>query len=344
MSMEIRSFGRSGLYVSEFALGAMTFGMPGWGCDEATSIQLIDRYLEAGGNFLDTADGYGLSEEICGRAIKAKRDQVVIGTKFGLPVGAGPHDRGTSRIHIKRACEQSLRKLQTDYIDLYQLHVDDLATPLEETMAALDDLVREGKVLYLGASNMLAYRLMKALAICDRSAATRFVGFQGLYNLVARNLEREHFGLFEEEGLGFISWSPLAAGLLTGKVSPESKDGETRLLQRSTRFDIMHKNEHGFAVAELVKRLATKVGCSPAQLALAWQRTRPVSSVIIGARTMDQLEDNLAALDVNIPEEVLDELEEGTKLPDEYPSTFIDIFQELLRGGQGMTFPSAPVG
>lgn len=334
--MEMRRLGRSGLYVSEFGLGAMTFGMADWGCDEETATRLVHRFLDAGGNFIDTADAYGSSEEICGRALKGKRSQVVLGTKFGLPVGRGSHDRGTSRIHIRAACEASLRRLGTDYIDLYQVHVDDEATPLEEMIAALDDLVRAGKVLYTGASNLRAYRFMKALAISDRQGAARMIAFQGQYNLIVRTMEREHLRLLEEEGLGFISWSPLAAGMLTGKVKPDSQPEGTRLGQRETVLDALQKNEHGFEVAATVQKAAAEMGCTPAQLALAWQRSRPVTSVIIGARTIAQLDDNLAALDVRIPPEVAEDLERVSRLPDEYPGTFIDLFQGWLRGGRGL--------
>ena len=341
MTMKTNRLGNSGLYVSEFALGAMTFGMADWGCDESTATHLLHRYLDAGGNFLDTASGYQRSEEICGRALKGKRADMVVATKFGLPLGPSPHDRGSSRIHIKRACEQSLRRLQTDYIDLYQVHMDDAATPLEETLAALDDLVRDGKVLYTGASNFLAYRLMKALAISDARGAARFISFQGQYNLIVRTLEREHFRLFEEEGLGLISWSPLAAGMLTGKVKRDGSGSGTRLEDRATPLDKLHKNEHGFDVAELVSKLAAELACTPAQLALAWQRTRPVASVILGVRTEKQLDDNLAALEVEIPAEIAEQLEQATRLPEEYPGTFIDIFQGAMRGGGSVGMQTA---
>lgn len=332
--MRSNRLGSSGLWVSELALGAMTFGMEGWGCDEATSVALVDRYLDAGGTVIDTASGYGASEEICGRALQGRRDQVVIATKFGMPLGPGPHDKGASRIHIKRACEQSLRRLQTDHIDLYQQHVDDLATPLEETLAALDDLVREGKVLYVGVSNMHAYRVMKALDLSDRTGASRFISFQGQYNLIVRSLEREHFPLFAEEGLGLISWSPLAAGMLTGKVTRDAaaSDQQTRLVQRGTDFDALQRNEHGFTVLDAVLAGAARLGCTPAQLALAWQRTRPVASVILGVRTLEQLEDNLGALDVEIPDDLLDDLNAVSAPHAEYPGAFIDIFQGWLRG------------
>ena len=331
--METRRVGRSGLYLSQLGLGTMTFGAAEWGCDEDTAIRLVHRYLDAGGNFVDTADAYGSSEEIVGRAVRDRRPQVVLATKFGLPTGPGPHDRGASRIHIKAACDASLRRLGTDYIDLYQLHVEDEATPLEETMTALDDLVRAGKVLYIGASNLRAYRLMKALAISDALGTARFVSYQGQYNLIVRTLEREHVPLLGDEGLGFVSWSPLAAGMLTGKVKPGVRSDETRLAQRDVAVDSLVKNDHGFAVAAAVQKGATEIGCTPAQLALAWQRSRPVTSVLIGARSMEQLDDNLASLDVTIPPETADELERATRLPDEYPGTFIEIFQAFLRGG-----------
>jgi aryl-alcohol dehydrogenase-like predicted oxidoreductase len=331
--MEVRRLGRSGLHVSEFALGAMTFGMPKWGCDEATAIRLVDHYLDRGGNVLDTADAYSNSEEICGRAIKAKRSKVVLATKCGLPVGAGPHDRGAGRVRIRAACEASLRRLGTDHIDLYQLHVDDVDTPLQETMAALDDLVREGKVLYIGVSNMRAFRVMKALGISDQRHGSRFVSFQGQYNLIVRTLEREHFQLFAEEGLGLIAWSPLAGGMLTGKLQPSAAPADARLVSGDDPTDFLYKNERGFGIVDRVRSLADDVGCTPAQLALAWQRTRPVTSTIIGARTERQLEENLAALDAVIPADVLDHLDRATRPVDEYPGAFVDVFQGWRRGG-----------
>lgn len=337
--MKVRQLGNSGLYVSEFALGTMTFGMPEWGCDEDVAVALIHRYLDAGGNFFDTADIYGpagVSEEICGRALKHNRAEIVLATKVGMPAGAGPHERGTSRIHIKAACEASLRRLQTDYIDLYQLHVDDEATPLEETISALDDLVRDGKVLYTGASNFRAYRLMKALAISDRLAATRFISLQGQYSLVVRSMEREHLRLLEEEGLGFISWSPLAAGMLTGKISREDRPEGTRLGQRDNPLTAMYKSDRGYEIATFTKQCAAELGCTPAQLALAWQRTRPVTSVILGARTIEQLDDNLAALDITIPSKVVADLDAATGVPDEYPGMFIDIVGGMLRGADAI--------
>jgi aryl-alcohol dehydrogenase-like predicted oxidoreductase len=332
--MRRRQLGRSGLYVSEFTLGTMTFGMPTWGADETAARAIVARYLDAGGTSFDTADCYYDSEEILGRVLTGMRDDVVIATKVGLPLGKGEHERGTGRKHIQAACESSLRRLQTDHIDLYWIHVDDTATPLEETVAALDALVRAGKVLYTGLSNMRAYRVMKALATCDRLGAARFIAFQGEYNLIVRTLEREHFPLFAEEGVGFLSWSPLAGGMLTGKMSPQSTNTDTRLGGRPTPFDSFHVNDSGYTTAATVSSAATRLGCTPAQLALAWQRTRSVTSVILGARTVTQLKDNLGALEVSVPEEIVGELDKCCAPTAEYPAAFVDLFQPMLKRGR----------
>jgi aryl-alcohol dehydrogenase-like predicted oxidoreductase len=331
--MQMRTLGRSGLHVSELALGAMTFGMPGWGCDEATSAALVNRFLDAGGNLIDTANVYLDSEVILGNALVGRRDEAVIATKVGLPKGTSPNARGSGRGNIRRACEASLRRLQTDRIDLYWVHVDDESTPLEETMSVLDDLVREGKVLYVGASNFRAYRLMKALAISDRTGGARFVGFQGQYSLIVRSLEREHLQLFEEEGLGLVCWSPLGSGMLTGKVARgDAPAGDTRLDQGTRNpTEALMKNERGFEIADLVVEQAKALGCSPAQLALAWLRTRPVASTVLGVRRMEQLDDNLGSLDVVLPAEVVTLLDEATAPPPEYPWTFIDIMLTARR-------------
>jgi aryl-alcohol dehydrogenase-like predicted oxidoreductase len=256
--MRIRTLGRTGLRVSEVCLGAMTFGMPEWGCDERESLALVDRFLDAGGNFIDTADAYSgtISEEICGKAMAGRRNQIVLATKCTMPVGSGPNDRGASRKHIRESCEASLRRLRTDYIDLYQIHVEDLWTPLEETLAALDDLVHAGKVLYTGASNFRAYRLMKALALSDRHGWARFASLQPQYNLLVRSIEREHFALAREEGIGLITWSPLAAGMLTGKITRDHKPPQSRLAQRDFPLYRFYFNERAFAGARLAAREA----------------------------------------------------------------------------------------
>jgi aryl-alcohol dehydrogenase-like predicted oxidoreductase/AcrR family transcriptional regulator len=289
-TMEHRRLGRSGLYVSELALGTMVFGMPGRSGDEQTVTELVHRYVDAGGNLIDTSDLYGASEEMYGRAVRDRRSKVVLATKVRMPAGRGHHGGGNSRRHIRAACEASLRRLQTDYIDLYQIQVDDPATPLEETIGALDDLVRAGKVLYIGASNLRAHRLMKALSVSDRMGAARFISLQGRYDLMVRSLEREHLPLLEEEGLGLISESPLATDLLT-----MSGNGAT---------------------AAAMQKAATELGCTIAQLMLAWQRTKPVTAQIIDARTATQLEDSLAALSIEIPAEITAELDQVTRLSD----------------------------
>jgi len=332
--MRIRTLGRSGLRVSEICMGAMTFGMPGWGCDEQESLALIDRFLEAGGNFIDTADAYSgtVSEEICGKALKTRpRSEIVLATKCTMPTGSGPNDRGASRKHIRDSCDASLRRLGTDYIDLYQIHAEDLWTPLEETLAALDDLVRAGKVLYVGASNFRAYRLMKALALSDRHGRARFVSLQPQYNLLVRTIEREHFSLATEEGLGLITWSPLAAGMLTGKITRDRKPPESRLAQRDMPFYRLYFSERSFQIVDVLKDCAREAGCTAAQLALAWQLTKPqVTSVIIGARNRDQLDDNLGATGVKVPDAILARLEEATRIEPEYPASFIDFIQGWL--------------
>jgi aryl-alcohol dehydrogenase-like predicted oxidoreductase len=331
--MRIRTLGRSGLRVSELCLGTMTFGMPGWGCDEAESLRLVDRFLDAGGNFIDTADAYSgtVSEEICGKAMAGRRTQIVLATKCTMPVGSGPNDRGASRKHIRESCDASLRRLRTDYVDLYQIHAEDLWTPLEETLAALDDLVRAGKVLYVGASNFRAWRLMKALALADRHGWTRFVSLQPQYNLIVRTIEREHFPLAVEEGVGLITWSPLAAGMLTGKITRDHRPPESRLAQREMPLYRFYFTERGFRIVDVLVECSREASCTPAQLALAWQLGKPeVTSVILGARTQSQLDDNLGAVGREIPAEALAKLEDVTRLEPEYPAAFIDVIQRWL--------------
>jgi len=248
-----------------------------------------------------------------------------------MPVGSGPNDRGSSRKHLRESCDASLRRLGTDYIDLYQIHAEDLWTPLEETLAALDDLVCAGKVLYVGASNFRAYRLMKALALSDRHGWARFVSLQPQYNLLVRTIEREHFALAAEEGLGLITWSPLAAGMLTGKITRERKPPESRLAQRDMPLYRFYFNERAFGIVDVLVAAAREAGCTPAQLALAWQLEKPeITSVIIGARNLAQLEDNLGATAVHVSPEIMTRLEDATRIAPEYPGVFIDFIQAWL--------------
>jgi aryl-alcohol dehydrogenase-like predicted oxidoreductase len=311
----------------------MTFGTRGWGCDEPTSLALISRFLEAGGNFIDTADIYsdGRSEEICGKALASRRREIVLATKCTMPTGRGANERGSSRKHIREACESSLERLGTDYIDLYQVHAEDLSTPLEETLAALDDLVRSGKVLYVGCSNYRAYRIARAVTWCDARGLNRFVSLQPQYNLLVRAIEREHFAACRELGVGILTWSPLAAGMLTGKIRKDSKPSDARLGQREIPIYKDYFTDRAFRVVEVLRECAASLDATPAALALAWQLTKPeITSVIIGARTAAQLEDNLAATSVTITPEVLARLDEATAPEKEYPGSFIAWIQRGL--------------
>ena len=331
--MRLRTLGRSGLRISEICLGAMTFGTAGWGCDEKTSLELVDRYLDGGGNFVDTADVYsdGRSEEICGKALQGRRQRIVLATKCTMPTGRGANDRGTSRKHVREACEASLKRLRTDYIDLYQVHCEDLSTPLEETLCALDDLVRGGKVLYLGCSNYRAYRIARAVTWCEDRGLNRFVSFQPQYNLLVRSIEREHFAACRELGLGILTWSPLAAGMLTGKIRRDSRPSEARLGQRDLPHYRDYFTDRAFAIVDVLAECARAQQTTPAALAIAWQLAKPeISSVIIGARTREQLDDNLAGCGVTLRPDVAERLEEATAPPAEYPGTFIGWIQRVL--------------
>ena len=331
--MRLRTLGRSGLRVSELCLGTMTFGMPGWGCDEKTSLDLIARYIAAGGNFVDTADIYsdGRSEEICGKAIAGNRHEIVLATKCTMPTGRGANERGASRKHIREACEASLKRLNTDYVDLYQVHCEDLSTPLEETLTALDDLVRAGKVLYLGCSNYRAYRIARAVTWCEARGLNRFISLQPQYNLLVRSIEREHFAACHDLGLGIITWSPLAAGMLTGKIRRDSKPSDARLGQREIPIYKDYFTERAFAIVDVLRDCAATLEVTPAALALGWQLAKPeITSVIIGARTAAQLEENLAAVKVALDPQVAARLEEASTPPREYPGSFIAWIQRGL--------------
>ena len=331
--MRLRTLGRSGLRVSELCLGAMTFGTAGWGCDEKAALDLVARFLDAGGNFIDTADIYadGRSEEICGKALDGRRREIVLATKCTMPTGRGANDRGASRKHIREACEASLKRLRVDTIDLYQVHAEDLSTPLEETLAALDDLVRAGKVLYLGCSNYRAYRIAQAVTWCEARGLNRFVSLQPQYNLLVRAIEREHFAACRDLGLGILTWSPLAAGMLTGKIRKDARPSDARLGQREIPIYKDYFTDRAFAIVEVLRQCAATLEVTPAALALAWQLAKPeITSVIIGARTASQLEDNLAAREVAITPEIAARLEEATAPPPEYPGSMIAWIQRGL--------------
>ncbi|HEY3812351.1 MAG TPA: aldo/keto reductase [Caulobacteraceae bacterium] len=334
--MRYNQLGRSGLFVSEICLGAMTFGGGAeqgiWkhigDLDQKAVDDVIKGALDAGVNFIDTADVYsfGQSEALVGQALKnlgVKRTDVVVATKFHGEMGPGPNDRGGSRGHIFDSVDASLKRLQTDHIDLYQIHSTDPVTPIEETLRALDDLVRMGKVRYIGVSNQAAWRIAKSLGISERHDYARYETIQAYYSIAGRDLEREIAPLIAEEKLGLMVWSPLAGGLLSGKFGPGASTPENA---RRVSFDFPPVNtERAWACVAAMREIGDKRGVSVARVALAWVLSRPfVMSVIIGARTLDQLNDNLAAVDLTLDAEELAKLDTVSALPSEYPGWMIE--------------------
>ncbi|AZN41977.1 aldo/keto reductase [Paenibacillus albus] len=328
--MEYRLLGRSGLAVSELCLGTMTFGNT---TSETDSISMVHRFMEQGGNFLDTANVYvgGRSEEIVGRAIKDRRSDVVLATKVRFATSTNANSVGVSRKHIIDAVEASLKRLDTDYIDLYQVHVWDHATPIEETLRALDDLVTAGKVRYIGCSNFFAWQLMKSLAVSDWNRYVRFISIQPQYSLVSREMDREMISLCLEENVGIIPWAPLGGGFLTGRYGEEeptsgrltSKVGESSWGNRSS--------SNNFAVLKAVRQVAKELDKTPAQVALAWLlRREGITSPIFGASTLAQYEENMGAIGWSMPEEAWKQLDEISTLPSEYPNRFIAKFARPL--------------
>jgi 1-deoxyxylulose-5-phosphate synthase len=315
--MKYIRLGNTGLKVSRICLGTMTYGSPQWRewvLPEDESRPFIQRSLEAGINFFDTADIYskGESEAVLGRALKdfARREQVVIATKVFNRMSSDPNDRGLSRKHIFDSIDASLRRLQTDYVDLYQIHRWDDETPIEETLAALHDLVKSGKVRYIGASSMYAWQFAKALYLADLHGWTRFVAMQNHYNLVYREEEREMLPLCQAEGIGVIPWSPLARGFLTGNRQKETK-GETIRAKTDDFAHQLYYQDSDFEVVDRVVELAQQRGVAPAQIALAWLLHQPsVTAPIIGASKMPHLEDALAALKIELTQEECQRLEE----------------------------------
>lgn len=324
--IETRFLGGSGLRVPVLTMGTMTFGglgrHAGMGevqVDEAT--RMVDLCLDHGVTFFDTADVYsaGLSEEILGKAVGKRRDDVLIATKLNGPMGEGPNDRGQSRHHIVRACEASLRRLGTDYIDLYQVHSIDEHTPMEESLRALDDLVRQGKVRYIGCSNYSGWHLMKALGTSRALGLDRYVSLQAYYSLVARELEHELIPVCLDQGVGILVWSPLSAGFLTGKQrrGQAPPEGSRRhALGDSGPLDV----ERGFDVVDVLDEIAKERSVSIAQVAINWLLRRPgITSVIIGARTMEQLEDNLRAAGWELTEDEVARLDRVSARALPYP-------------------------
>ncbi len=328
--MNYRSLGGTGLRVSELCFGTMTFGGEGMytvigSTEQAEADRLVGACLDAGINFFDTADVYsgGRSEQILGKALGARRKDVVVATKARGRTGPGPNQLGLSRGHIMEAVDASLQRLGTDYIDLYQIHGFDALTPWEETLRALDDLVRAGKVRYLGASNLAAWQLMKALGVSARDRLARFETLQAYYSLAGRDLERELVPLMESERVGLLVWSPLAGGFLGGKISRNQKAEGTR--RASFNFPPVNE-ERAYAVLDVLGAIAKAREVSVARLALAWLLHRPfTTSVIIGARNDTQLKDNLAAADLALSADELQRLDVASALPPEYPGWMITV-------------------
>ncbi len=338
--MEYRTLGKSGLKVSPLCLGCMTFGeadeksfMYQVGASEETSNAIMNHALEVGINFFDVADVYGqdgLSERVVGKwfARERKRNQVVLATKFRFRTSDGPNGTGASRYRILRTVEASLRRLGTDRIDLYQIHMQDIDTPEEETLRALDDLVRQGKVLYIGASNYTAYRLTESLFLSELSRLERFVSLQAQYSLLVRDIEREHVPACQKFGLGVLPWSPLAAGFLSGKYdkSKPLPDG-ARFSKWKERWQSFDK-ERNWRIIAAVKAVAAELHATPSQVSLAWLLQKPtVTSVIFGARTLEQVEDNVKATTVSLPASAVKQLDEASAFELGYPYDFIKNIQ-----------------
>jgi aryl-alcohol dehydrogenase-like predicted oxidoreductase len=324
--MQYRYMGRTGLKVSELCLGAMTFGRES---SEEASFQMLDCFLEAGGNFIDTANVYslGVSEAILGRWLQGKRrDDLIIATKVRFSMGPGPNDVGLSRKHILTAVEASLRRLNTDYIDLYQVHTWDPGTPLEETLGTLNQLVQSGKVRYLGASNYAGYQFQKAIDLSRQQGWEAFACLQPLYNLLDRSFEWELLPVCEAEGVGVIPWSPLRGGWLSGKyhrgmsAPPADTRAEEAEKQGWSESWSAYANERTWQVIDALQAIAAEVEKTPAQVALNWLLQKPtITAPILGARTMAHLEDNLGATGWSLTPDQMTRLNQASAVPLPYP-------------------------
>lgn len=337
--MRYNRLGQTGLFVSELCLGTMTFGGSGmWTAigdlDQEKSNALVKGAVDAGINFIDTANVYsnGQSEQITGRALKdlgIARDDVVIATKALGPMGAGVNDRGASRYHLMNQIDASLKRLQLDHIDLYQLHGWDAVTPIEETLRALDDIVRSGRARYIGVSNWAAWQIVKALGISEHRGLEKFASVQAYYSLAGRGLERDVLPMLDSEGLGLMVWSPLAGGFLSGKYT---RGGETD--GRRAKFDFPPVDkEQAYDAVDVMRDIADAKGVTVPQIALAWLLAKPaVSTIIIGAKRVDQLQDNLGAVDIELGAEEMARLDASTMPKVEYPGWMIERQSEYRNG------------
>jgi len=331
--MKYRYIGSSGLLVSRITLGTMTFGAPDWGCDENESHSIIKQYFDTGGNHIDCADVYagGRSEEIVGTLLpQINRDDVVLASKCFFPMNDKPNHFGVSRKHIVASCEASLKRLKTDYIDLYYIHGPDPVTPYEESLRAYDDLVRQGKVRYLGCSNLFGWQIAKANGISEKMNLEGFIAGQYIYSLVHRELEREVIPAAVDQGLGLMCYSPLGGGLLTGKYKGMTEPAPgTRISFRTQMDGPRFWHAKGFKTAEVLEQTARETNIPMSDLAIAWPlKRRFVTSVIIGVRTLEQVKANMKMGEWDMPDDIWKKLEEQTKPEEEYLTFFNRINYE----------------
>ncbi|TIX90494.1 aldo/keto reductase [Rhizobium sp. P44RR-XXIV] len=342
--MQYNQLGTTGTFVSRLCLGTMTFGgtaNPIGNLSLGEAGRIVGVALDAGINFIDTADVYtgGGSEALLGDILKDRRDEVVLASKVSSRVGKGPNDVGQSRIHIMQALEKSLTRLKTDHIDLYQVHNFDGLTPMDEMLEVLDDVVRQGKVRYIGCSNYAAWQMTKALGISERRLLSRFVSVQSYYSLAGRDIERELVPAVIDQGLGLLCWSPLAGGLLSGKFD---RDGAVDKDSRRANLQFPPVDENRiFDIIDVLKAIAGERECTPAQVAIAWLLSRPaVTSVIVGVKRSDQLADNLGAIDVVLSDEEIGRLEASNKLAPAYPG-WIQTYRASSRVPSGHSVKGA---
>lgn len=337
--MEFRQLGKSGLKVPVLSLGTGTFGgtnefFKRWGStDVKEASRLVDICLEAGLNFFDTADIYssGASEEILGQAIKGRREKCLISTKCTFPMGPGPNEVGSSRYHIMRACEASLRRLGTDHIDLYFMHGFDATTPVEETLRALDDLVSQGKIGYIGCSNFSGWHTMKSLAASDRYGLARYAAYQGYYSLIGRDYEEELMPMGIDQGLGLMVWSPLGWGRLTGKIRRGQPLPEGRIKSGGAEGGPTVDNDYLYKVVDALDAVAKDTGKTIPQIALNWLLSRPtVANLVIGARNEEQLKQNLGAIGWSLSKEHIAALDAASAVTPVYPYWHQRSFPQLM--------------
>ncbi|CDZ80076.1 General stress protein 69 [Candidatus Rubidus massiliensis] len=337
--MEYRSLGKSGLKVPVLSFGTATFGgtnefFKRWGStDVQEATKLVDICLDAGVNFFDTADIYseGASETILGKAIKGRRDKVLISTKTTFTMGEGPNDKGSSRYHILQACEASLKRLNTDYIDVYFMHGFDALTPVEETLKTLETLIQSGKIRYIGCSNFSGWHLMKSLAMADRYGLSRYVVYQGYYSLVGREYEDELMPLGIDQGVGLMVWSPLGWGRLTGKIKRGQPLEEGRLKSGGAEGGPPVDQEYLYNIVDVLEEIAQEINKTVAQVALNWLLQRPtVVNIVLGARNEEQLKQNLGAVGWNLTQEQIKRLDKASEYTPIYPYWHQRSFEERI--------------